>query len=196
MSPFARLAILALAGLPAAGCSAIEADPHRFERWALQVAEIRLSAEEERPSERAGLRPAYAPLEIAVMEPEQLWAERDGPLPGLVEAAAPVAAAAVSEGAAVTLASATAGLRATRDEAVIVQLGAFSSEAAAQRAWTQITARAGEVARSLNPRFEPVSRDGRTLVRLRVNAASDEAAGRLCRAAGVSPSVCASTGRG
>jgi cell division septation protein DedD len=61
-----------------------------------------------------------------------------------------------------------------------LQLGAFSSEAKADAAWTAAVGRVGELGR-LSKRVEPVERDGKTLYRLRAGGvASKAAAGDLC----------------
>jgi hypothetical protein len=61
----------------------------------------------------------------------------------------------------------------------LIQLGAFSSEAAANSAWTQISGRHSAL-RSLNRTVTPVQAGGRTLYRLRAVASSREAARSLC----------------
>lgn len=61
----------------------------------------------------------------------------------------------------------------------LIQLGAFSSEAAANRAWTQIS-RTNNTLNSLDHSVSSVQAGGRTLFRLRVAASSREAARSLC----------------
>jgi len=61
----------------------------------------------------------------------------------------------------------------------LVQLGAFSSEAAANSAWAQISGRHGSL-RSLSRTVTPVQAGGRTLYRLRAAASSRDAARSLC----------------
>ena len=192
MAPIRTLVVVPFA-VVLSGCGFVEADPHRFERWAEGVAAIPLSSEEAGlrgpivTAESIGLRPAVdvgprTPMRIEIVEPQVLWEARaDGFEPGLrgpVEAAAGVVAEAVVEDV-VRAASRT------------VQLGAFSSREAAETAWARLadhTALAG-----VSPRYETVQRDGRTLVRLRAVVA-DAAAASVCRAAGAGD-FCASTGQ-
>ncbi|MGP1284073.1 MAG: SPOR domain-containing protein [Parasphingopyxis sp.] len=61
----------------------------------------------------------------------------------------------------------------------LIQLGAFSSEAAANRAWTEI-GRQNNSLNSLQHSVTPVQAGGRTLYRLRAAASSREAARSLC----------------
>lgn len=61
----------------------------------------------------------------------------------------------------------------------LIQLGAFSSEAAANRAWTQI-AGGNNALNSLDHSVSSVQAGGRTLYRLRAAASSREAARSLC----------------
>lgn len=197
------LACAALAGLSA--CGMVEADPHRFENMAEAVAAIPLDGGPERtgaPAARtaaaAGLRPA---LRVQVMEPHALWDARDGGLRGLAEAqgrrlaaaAAPAAADAVARdvSARIDRAAARAGLRPARAPrasvpdaaAQLVQIGAYSSDAAARDAWARLDL-AG-----LTPVFEAIEVGGRRLVRLKVRAPAARAAA-VCAAAGVDDPWC------
>ncbi|WP_298744486.1 SPOR domain-containing protein [uncultured Brevundimonas sp.] len=197
------LACAALAGLSA--CGMVEADPHRFENMAEAVAAIPLDGGPERtgaPAARtaaaAGLRPA---LRVQVMEPHALWDARDGGLRGLAEAqgrrlaaaAAPAVADAVARdvSARIDRAAARAGLRPARAPRAsapdaagrLVQIGAYSSEAAAREAWGRLDL-AG-----LTPVFEAVEVGGRRLVRLKVRAPAARAAA-VCAAAGVDDPWC------
>ncbi|MEM8696263.1 MAG: SPOR domain-containing protein [Pseudomonadota bacterium] len=61
----------------------------------------------------------------------------------------------------------------------LIQLGAFSSQAAANSAWTQIQ-RQNNALNSLQHSVTPVQAGGRTLYRLRAAASSREAARSLC----------------
>jgi hypothetical protein len=61
----------------------------------------------------------------------------------------------------------------------LIQLGAFSSEAAANRAWTQMVSQHNDL-NSLSKSVTPVQAGGRTLYRLRAAASSQEAARSLC----------------
>jgi hypothetical protein len=157
---------------------------------------------------RAEISPA--PLRVEVMSPHDLWDARDAGLRGSVEAMAPAvmqAAAPVVTQAVVrqmterSLApegqpkpegqpqpEAQPALRLQAQPAVArevarttLQLGAFASPAAAQRAWSRIS-EAGQGVAELSPMFESVQVDGRSLTRLKVSAPAD-AARAVCRAA-------------
>ena len=150
-----------------------------------------------RTAAESGLRPALVSAEqvanpgdlrVEVVTPHQLWDARDSGLRGAVAAAAP----AVIETAAPMVAEAviqrvsaempTARLKPAPEVArTTLQLGAFASPAAAQRAWGRI-ADAGHGVAELTPVFEAVEVDGRSLTRLKVSAPID-AARAVCRAA-------------
>ena len=193
------LACLAAASL--AACGMVEADPHRFETMAEAVAAIPLETEgatdavAARTAAEAGLRPA---LQVEVMDPHALWDARDGGLRGMAEAqggrlaaaAAPAAARAVVRDVAARIddAAARTGLRPstaprTAADAALVQIGAYSSEAAARAAWARLDLD------GLNPVFEAVEVDGRRLTRLKVRTPADRAAA-VCAAAGVDDPWC------
>lgn len=203
------LAMVALSAL--GGCGGAEGDSGRFERWAERVADIPVSLD--RPGARReasveadpGLRPARPPVRVEVMEPMAFWDARDG-LAGraaqaVVETAAPVvveAAVREVETRVTTRAGAAmrhepeSGLRPARIERPrIVQIGAFSSEAAARRAWAAL----GEdrTLAALTPVYEAVDVGGRRLVRLKV-AAPAHAARAVCAAAGVRDPWCSRQG--
>ena len=203
-----RKVLMAAATLSLGACGMVEADPHRFETLAERVADIRLSAEPSRDApaapraaDESGLRPA---LRVEVLDPHALWDARDGGLRGFVEAAAPAvveaAAPAIVQAASDQVGRAvSAHLRPPRDAAApvdaVIQLGAFSSEAAARQAWTRFSTGAAQAALAgLSPVYEPVSVNGRDLVRLKVGAAPDTAAA-ICRAAQVSDLWCQAAGR-
>jgi hypothetical protein len=204
-----RKGLMGAAMLSLGACGMVEGDPDRFETMAQRVADIRLSprASQDAPAApataaEAGLRPA---LRVEVLDPHALWDARDGGLRGVIEAAAP----AVAEAAAPAIVQAASdqvsravsqNLRpavaapAVRQGAVI-QLGAFSSEASAREAWTRFSTGEARAALSgLSPRFEPVTVNGRQLVRLKVGAPA-AAAAEICRAARVSDPWCAAAGR-
>ena len=207
-----RKVLMAAATLSLGACGMVEADPHRFETLAERVADIRLSAEPSRDApaapcaaDESGLRPA---LRVEVLDPHALWDARDGGLRGFVEAAAPAvveaAAPAIVQAASDQVGRAvSAHLRPPRDAAApaapradaVIQLGAFSSEPAARQAWTRFSTGAAQAALAgLSPVYEPVSVNGRDLVRLKVGAAPDTAAA-ICRAAQVSDPWCQAAGR-
>jgi hypothetical protein len=190
-----RPVLIGLMGLATSSCGFVESDPNRFENLAQAVADIPL--DEAGPAvgsaAEAGLRPAFvsaeqvaAPgaLRVEVLDPHALWDARDAGLRGAVERAAP----AVIEAAAPVVTRAvvrevTQAADTLRPDAVreTLQLGAFSSPAAARAAWSRISG-AGETVSTLTPAFEAVTVDGRTLTRLKV-VASAETARAVCRAA-------------
>ena len=199
------LACLAAAAL--SGCGMVDADPHRFESMAEAVAAIPLDDQDEAAPGQAqtadtapdaGLRPA---LQVQVMDPHALWDARDGGLramagdqaPRLVAAAAPAAAEGVVQivSARLDSAAATAGLRpaqplrpkAPSGANALVQIGAYSSEAAARAAWTRLDLE------DLTPVYEAVEVDGRRLTRLKVHAPASGAAA-VCAAAGIDDPWC------
>lgn len=209
-SALLRPALVGLAALTTTSCDVVEGDGRRFESMAEAVAGISLDGEPApiQTAQASGLRPAFVSAEavahpgdlrVEVMDPHDLWDARDAGLrgaieqaaPALIEASVPMVTAAVAE----RVAPRTAPTRiepipvraAPAPEAVkapvltTLQLGAFSSPAAARAAWTRIAA-ASDTVSSLSPRFEAVEVDGRTLTRLRV-VASQDAARAVCRAA-------------
>jgi hypothetical protein len=213
MTPGVRLrkAVIVLPLLALAGCGGMEPEQGRFESLARMVAAVEVPA---RPGETAarssgdvGLRPA---VRVEVMEPHELWDARDAGLrgaietaaPALVEAAAPaVQAAAVGAvqqavdqtlgraGPAREPAAAAAPARAAASLATI-QLGAFSSAAAAEAAWAEVArGPAASLTAGLQPMYSTVQVNDRTFTRLRVRLSGDQAA-RLCRLAEVSDPWC------
>lgn len=201
------LALVATASL--SGCGMIDSDPHRFENLANSVAAIDVNGQRAaapaRTAAEAGLRPA---LRVEVMDPHALWDARDGldraverAAPRLVAAAAPAVADAVVQQVSTRIdaASSRAGLRpaltlppaaAPRANRGLVQLGAYSSEAAARAAWSRL--RSGEAAWALNglsPVYEGVEVEGRRLTRLKV-AAPAAGAAAVCAAAGIDDPWC------
>ena len=171
------LACLAAGAL--SGCGMVEADPHRFETMAEAVAAIPLDGRPEaaantpvstRNAAEAGLRPA---LQVQVMEPHALWDARDGGLRAMAEeqgsrlaaAAAPAVAEAVVRNVSTRIdaAAAQAGLRPARSPRSsassddLVQIGAYSSEAAARAAWAKLDLD------GLTPVYEAVEVGGRRL---------------------------------
>ena len=195
-----RPVLIGLAGLATTSCGFVESDPNRFENLAQAVADIPLDGQPQArrsvsapAAAEAGLRPAFvsaeqvaAPgaLRVEVLDPHALWDARDAGLRGMVERAAPAmveaAAPVVTRAVVQEVARATEILR-PEPVGETLQLGAFSSPAAARAAWSRI-AGAGDAVSSLTPAFESVAVDGRTLTRLKV-VASAETARAVCRAA-------------
>ena len=211
---------LASVGLMTASCGVMDS-PNRFQAMAEKVADIPVdgepAAERVQTAEEMGLRPAIAehadtasrgdePLRVEVMDPHDLWDARDGlrpamrrAAPAVVEAVAPVVARAVVQQAATRIEEASAaGLRpavisepSPKAEMSTIQLGAYSSEAAARSAWGRVSQGAARSALSgLSPHFEAVEVNGRPLTRLKVSAPADTAVA-ICRAAQVTDPWCA-----
>ncbi|NJC42129.1 hypothetical protein GGQ87_002424 [Brevundimonas alba] len=205
------LACLAAATLSA--CGMVEANPHRFESMADAVAAIPLDGQGEtrqsapvvRTASDSGLRPA---LRVQVMDPHALWDARDGILTDAVEqqgqrlaaAAAPAVAEAVVQKVSnrIESAAADAGLRparAVRPAASpraggLVQIGAYSSEAAARAAWTRLkSGGAAWALDGLSPVYEGVEVGGRRLTRLKLLTPAAGAAA-VCAAAGIDDPWC------
>ncbi|MGH7021220.1 MAG: SPOR domain-containing protein [Brevundimonas sp.] len=181
-----------------AGCGMTEADPHRFEKVADQVAAIPLSVRSvEPPREPAGPRNAQKsglrPLEVELLTPHQLWDARDGltstaaaVLPALPPVfsdpeAPPTVQAAQREAAKPPRPVAAAA----SSSSALIQLGAYASQASAQAAWERL----GQGTSGLNPVFEPVEVNGRRLVRLKVRAGSAQAKA-LCASVAASDPWC------
>ena len=163
-----------------------------------------------------GLRPAMvdskAPLRVQIMDPHDLWDARDGGLRDgglrgaieretsqMAEAAAPAVARAMVRQVSDRIAPraepepmrpAIHQTAAPADRTTI-QLGAYSSEAAARTAWARVSkGAASQALKGLSPMFEAVQVDGRALTRLKVAAPAATAAA-ICRAAQVNDPWCA-----
>jgi hypothetical protein len=206
------LACAAAAAL--SGCGMVDADPHRFESMAEAVAAIPLDGQVKaspartpvvRTAAEAGLRPA---LRVQVMDPHALWDARDGGLRGMAEeqgqrlaaAAAPVMAEAVVRNVSARIDSAVVqtGLRPAKPAPAaaspraggLVQIGAYSSKAAAEAAWSRLASGgAAWAVDGLTPVFERVEVGGRQLTRLKVRAPAAGAAA-VCAAAGIDDPWC------
>ena len=209
------LACLAIGALSA--CGMVEPNPNRFEDMAEAVAAIPLDgqagpSEARTPAASAaptasdtGLRPA---LHVEVMDPHALWDARDGDLRGaaeeqgqrLVAAAAPAVAEAMVQKVSARIDSAAiqSGLRPAQDARPaaapraggLVQIGAYSSEAAARAAWARLKSGAAAWALDgLTPTYEAVEVGGRRLTRLKVRAPAAGAAA-VCAAAGIDDLWC------
>lgn len=206
------LACMAAATLSA--CGLVDADPHRFENMAESVAAIPVDAQG-RPVASADAPVAQTAeagppkdLTVEVMDPHALWDARDGTVSAMVEkggarlaaAAAPAVADAVVQRASARVEAAVAevGLRpaakvrpavaARRND--LVQIGAYSSEAAARAAWARLkNGGAAWALEGLQPVYEPVEVDGRRLTRLKVRVPAAGAAA-VCAAAGIDDPWC------
>lgn len=208
-----RPVLACLAAAAVSGCGMVEADPHRFESMAEAIAAIPLDGQAGtspvkprvvRTAADVGLRPA---LQVQVMDPHALWDARDGGLGGMAaeqgqriaNAAAPAIAEAVVRNVSTRVDTAVArtGLRPAKAPAIaapraggLVQIGAYSSEAAAQAAWSRLkSGGAAWALDGLTPVFEGVEVGGRRLTRLKVRAPAAGAAA-VCAAAGVDDPWC------
>lgn len=193
-------------------CGMVESDPHRFENWARNVAAIPLdgqaavtpAAAPVRTAAQEGLRPA---LRVEVMSPHDLWDARDGMVQQasarVAKAAAPVVVDAVVREASERIEQVTPRLRPAISQHQasprpasargLVQLGAYSSQEAAQAAWSRLkSGGAAWALEGLSPTYEAVQVNGRNLVRLKVQAPGAGAAA-LCAAAGVDDPWCRRT---
>ena len=216
-----RPVLVCLAGFVTASCGMVEGDPHRFESLARSVADIPLDGAPPRDragplpvvhtAAETGLRPAMvdskAPLRVQIMDPHDLWDARDGGLRGAIEretsqmaeAAAPAVARAMVRQVSDRIAprAEPEPMRpaihqtAAPADRTIIQLGAYSSEAAARTAWARVSkGAASQALKDLSPMFEAVQVDGRALTRLKVAAPAATAAA-ICRAAQVNDPWCA-----
>jgi hypothetical protein len=179
------------------GCGMAEADPHRFEGVAKNIATIPLSSRDVEPrrepsgprnADEAGLRP----LKVELLTPHQLWDARDGltakaaavlpAMPAIFhdpEVPADVQAAQRAE------VPRHVAVAASPAPAVLIQLGAYATQASAQAAWERLR----QGSEGLSPVFEAVEINGRRLVRLKVRAGSAQAK-VLCERAAASDPWC------
>lgn len=141
----------------------------------------------------------FSPVQVAVMDPHDMWDARDAQsglrvmtarvVEPVVESAAPVVMKAAAE-------RATARLRGpeapSAPEGPLVQLGAYASEAAARQAWVRLSR--DPALGALTPRFETVTVGERTLIRLKVGATGGASSVEVCRAAGIDDPWCRRTG--
>ncbi|MFK0299114.1 SPOR domain-containing protein [Brevundimonas sp. NPDC090276] len=177
------------------GCGMAEADPHRFEGVAKHIAAIPLSTDAEPVSQAAAPRRAEEggrrPLKVELLTPHQLWDARDG-LTAKAAAVLPAMPAVFHDPEAPPEAQAAQRVEAqpsrpvavaAPSSAVLIQLGAYASQASAQAAWERL----GQGNHGLNPVFEPVEVNGRRLVRLKVRAGSAQASALCAKAAAADP---------
>ncbi len=172
----------------------VEGDPHRFEKLAQGIADIPVDGGRgtSRTAAEAGLRPA---MRVEVLDPHALWDARDGMVQQAVENATPAivetAAPGVVQGVADQVETQSADVRARADNlrpalAVEIprrtlQLGAYSTQAAARLAWRDLSSGPAQgVLSDLQPRFEQAEVKGRSVVRLKVSTPSDRVE-TLCR---------------
>lgn len=162
-----------------------------------------------------GLRPALqldperpGSLVVEVLDPHALWDARDGlrhsvgpvphePVPDgerlkrpRLEGLRPAIAPTVPVPAPVRAPAPVRQPASPRVSLASIQLGAFSSDAAARAAWTRVsTGPASEALAGLEPDFVTVQINGRSMVRLRISAPSARASA-ICRAADISDPWC------
>jgi hypothetical protein len=182
-----------------AGCGMAEADPHRFEGVAERIATIPLAAgvEPARPAVEAGKAETTGsrPLKVELLTPHQLWDARDGlttraaaVLPALPpvfhDPEAPAEVQVEQQAVAKPARPAAVAASSSSSSAVLIQLGAYASQASARTAWERL----GQgTAGDLKPVFEPVEVNGRRLVRLKVRAGSAQARALCERVAASDP---------
>lgn len=204
-----RPVLVCLAAATVSACGVVNADPHRFENFAENVAAIPVSedrtpASNDAPAatERAETGPRK-PLTVEVMDPHALWDARDGLMPAMAPALAEAAAPAVVEAAVQRIAARPAEAApaakpaiqvrpapAVRQGGNLVQIGAYSSEAAARAAWARLKGgQASWALEGLTPVYEKVDVNGRQLVRLKVRVPGAGAAA-VCAAAGIDDPWC------
>ena len=192
--------VLIALSLILAGCGAGEGEG-RFEALADHVAaiDVPLKSEGAKTAKEGGTRSnGFSPVQVAVMDPHDMWDARDAQA-GLrtivatasapvVEAAAPVVAKAVGE-------QIPAGMRPAPTPPAsgpLVQLGAYGSEATARQAWARLSRT--EALSGLIPAFETVDVGGRSVTRLKVTLEADHSPAEVCRAAGVDDPWCRRAG--
>jgi hypothetical protein len=193
-----RPALIALT-LFVAGCGGGEGDG-RFEALADHVAAIDVPLKSEGPQTREGERRpgAFSPVQVAVMDPHDMWDARDAQS-GLrtivatasapvAQAAAPVMARAMGEPAPGPLPPAAPAPA----SGALVQLGAYGSESLARQAWARLSQ--AEALSNLTPAFETVEVAGRSVTRLKVTLGADHSPAEVCQAAGVDDPWCRRAG--
>lgn len=202
-----RPALVCLLALSGTGCSMAEGDPHRFEKLAQGIADIPVDGRRPalRTAAEAGLRPA---VRVEVLDPHDLWDARDGvvqqavdrAVPAVVEASVPVVTRAIVDQAGKQLAGDRDRPDAMRpalpreSRSRTVQLGAYSSDAAARAAWRSLSSgEARAVLSGLQPRYEQAEVNGRSLVRLKVSAPADRI-GALCQSTRIDAPWCVTAG--
>ena len=205
-----------------AGCGELD-EPVRFQTLAERVAAIPVDGNPDyraypQSAVDAGLRSAQAPLEVAVMEPHDMWDARDRMVDATVARTVPAMAPIVAQAASQEIRRQVNGamrpqrslqpgrltpdaearlppLRPaesvlTRSRSSLVQLGAYSSHSAAQAAWSRLSqGNARSVLANREPVFEPIEVNGRQLVRLKVRAPAGTAQ-QICAAARISDAWC------
>lgn len=208
-SPLSLIAISALL----AACNATDnGEPNRYQAWADKVATIPLTPADdagtshdaprvtlplgEKPDKDPGKDDAKATVKVELMSPHQLWDARNGPvkLPSveISEVSVGTGTNAPSSPSTPPKAASSPSPKAAPATGAkqIIQLGAFSSEASAREAWSRLISGANRSALvGLTPHFDPVTVNGRELVRLRVQADGRQAS-ILCQSVAASDPWC------
>ena len=183
---------VSLAAMGLAGCGVSETDADRFEAAADRIAAIPLDPAALAEHDLA--QSDKTPLRVELMTPHQLWDARDGTTtkaPRLIrlEQADVVDVEVPVEPRAPEVIPTDKRETSVDHEASpvarMIQLGAFANQAAAQTAWNRL----GAASQGLSPVFEPVTVNGRQLVRLKVKAQSRQAEA-LCAVAAASDAWC------
>lgn len=176
------LPVVALSG-GLAGCGVSETDADRFELAASRIAAIPLDPLTQ--ADTVAAQRESAPLRVELLTPHQLWDARDHGSGGTAKVAAPIEAdAALLEQTPAPFERAEQEIRPSQVDRMI-QLGAYANQGAAQQAWGRL----GAVTQGLTPVFEPVSVNGRDVVRLKVRAETTQAQA-LCAMVAASDSWC------
>ena len=166
------------------------------------------------PASPAASAPAAHGLRVEVMDPHDLWDARDGlrrtireETAAVAQSAGPMVARAVvqqvSDRVSGSRTAEAQGLRpaivrvaeaprlAQATSRTTIQLGAYSSEAAARSAWTTVSkGKARQALEGLSPMFERVMVNGRAFTRLKVAAPATNTTA-ICHAVAVSDPWCA-----
>ena len=199
--PVPIAAALALS-LALAGCGVGVEDDGGFEALADHVAaiDVPLSPGGSEPKSAGMARTGgFSPVQVAVMDPHDMWDARDAQnglrvmtarvVEPVAESGKPIAVKAAAE-------RTTARLRGAEPpsapEGPLVQLGAYASEAAARQAWARLSR--DPALGALTPRFETVTVGERTLTRLKVGATGEASSVEVCRAAGIDDPWCRRAG--
>lgn len=195
MTPIRMFAVASVVML--AGCAGQEGDTARFESWGEALAAVPVSASDNGLRGPMGDRTRDG-MRVELVHPDVLWdaravgfetALRDHAQTAMEDVAVQVARDTVADATALAPAIVR---EAVRPSGVSVQLGAFSSQAAAEAAWSRLESHGGLAA--AQPIYETVERDGRTLTRLRAWPVAAEVVSDVCHAAGAGD-WCASTAR-
>lgn len=196
-APATRPVLIALS-LLLAGCGDGEGQG-RLEALADQVAGLDVPIRPDRPARTAaetGLRPAdFRAVQVAVMDPHDMWDARDAQAASLRPAPLPTKTRGPEAPAVVeTAATPAPRIEADPSSPVVrtIQLGAYGDEKAARAAWARLSR--ADALSGLTPAFETVEVGGRVLTRLKVATGEGRSAAAICQAAGVDDPWCRRAG--